>query len=1387
MRLHTSQISLTASCRRRGAGVGAGLLVGAFLASIALLVSVPVASADLSFGPQGTGAGQTDEPSGVAVDASNGDLYVVDTQNNRVDVFESSGVFLFAFGWKVNATTPEEKLQTCTVLTGCQQGSPGAGAGQLNGPALEPSTGLRGTVGIAVDGGSHDVYVAEEGNGRVQAFDASGAFLFMFGKNVNTGTSGKPDLCTDAGSPTNVCGVGSEGGGVGEFDSIKGIGVGSGGAVYVADTRRVGPCAIAAVGGGEFSKRVQRFDSSGEATEQISLTGTPCGQVNAFAVDPGGDLYVGNIGESGAVRKYDSAGSPVVGWGEGGKVDSSFNISAVALDATGDLFVADNSGLDHLQATGILEYDSSGAQLRVFYGSRVEEVGVTGLAAYHTGTSDVFATQREGVQQVAFPSPGPVGLPGCKATGIGNSRATFTCQVNPENQATEYRFQYVDDATFQHDVAESGAGHGFDHAKATVLEAIPAPGGSSFNVQSVSKQLPLESLAPETAYHFRLLASNADAPTGNPGPEGPVFTTLGPPEVLASWASDVGTDSARVHAEVNPLLLATTGYFQYVDDATYRADVEALGPGHGFDHALVAPDVSGGASPIDFGHGEGAVAGVVQLYPLAPGTVYHYRLVAQDPFAPVFGPERTLRTFGLSGAGDEACSNQAFRVGASAVLPDCRAFELVSPLEKDNGDIRTLRNVTGYPTGLDQSSVAGAGFTYSSARAFAEPQSAPYTNQYLARRDPERGWVSEALDPPRSGQFVANELEDEYKAFSPDLSSGWLLQEGEPTLAPCAPTGFADLYRRENASGAYEPLSCAQPNLKSRLFEPELEGFSTDGSRAVVRVDDALTFDASSATVGTGQEERPVYQVYESTGAGELRLVSVLPDGEASDKDAGAGSSLENVLRNKYRFQSVVHAVSADGSRVFWSASSGGSGQIYLRENADREQSLDGGCDEPEKACTIPVSESVTNDNVLFQTASVDGTKAIFTVEAGPLKGNLYEFDVATEQSHLIAEKTLIYILGSSEDASRIYFASEEASVQAQSEGAVKGQPNVYFDDGGTIRFIGALSSADLSDPYGSPIDESVSRTARVSPDGLHLVFMSNSKALSEHVAGYDNTDVANGEADAEVYQYDATANSGLGKLRCVSCDPTGARPQEGRELLSVGGTGANKDQDPWAAARVPGFETDLYQPRYLSDDGNRVYFDSYDALVARDTNGKGDVYQWEAAGTGSCATGSPSYVVSSEGCLDLISSGQSHEDSEFLDATSSGSDVFFTTGESLLPYDPGLIDIYDARIGGGFPPPVSPPVVCEGEACQGAPVPLLNSTPASFAFSGPGNPAPSVLATPKAKIQPKVKPCRKGTVRKKGKCVIVKKKKKKGLSVKTGKSSGKSSRTVKRNRGAAR
>ena len=213
-------------------------------------------------------------------------------------------------------------------------------------------------------------------------------------------------------------------------------------------------------------------------------------------------------------------------------------------------------------------------------------------------------------------------------------------------------------------------------------------------------------------------------------------------------------------------------------------------------------------------------------------------------------------------------------------------------------------------------------------------------------------------------------------------------------------------------------------------------------------------------------------------------------------------------------------------------------------------------------------------------------------------------------------------------------------------------------------------------------------------------------------MAGYDNADAQSGEPDREVYLYDAPAH----KLRCVSCNPSGAAPQ-GR--LTNGGNIPT-------AAQIPGWATSMHPGGALSTDGHRLFFESFESLVPRDTDGVADVYEWEAASSRSqCleGIGGELYEAGSEGCLSLISSGRSSSDSQLLDASADGRDVFILTRAALLPQDPdGLRDVYDARVEGGFPPPPAPAAPCEGEACQSPPAAPSFQTPASSAFEGAGN-----------------------------------------------------------------
>ena len=78
---------------------------------------------------------------------------------------------------------------------------------------------------------------------------------------------------------------------------------------------------------------------------------------------------------------------------------------------------------------------------------------------------------------------------------------------------------------------------------------------------------------------------------------------------------------------------------------------------------------------------------------------------------------------------------------------------------------------------------------------------------------------------------------------------------------------------------------------------------------------------------------------------------------------------------------------------------------------------------------------------------------------------------------------------------------------------------------------------------------------------------------------------------------------------------------------------------------------------------------------------------------------------------MSLISSGRGPDGATFIDASADGTDVYFVTGESLVRVDPGSIDLYDARVGGGFPEPAEP-FVCEGDNCQPLPSPPDDPNP---------------------------------------------------------------------------
>jgi hypothetical protein len=619
---------------------------------------------------------------------------------------------------------------------------------------------------------------------------------------------------------------------------------------------------------------------------------------------------------------------------------------------------------------------------------------------------------------------------------------------------------------------------------------------------------------------------------------------------------------------------------------------------------------------------------------------------------------------------------------SNANAADNRVFEMVSPPFKSSGEVAVPGRPAGGLVSLSveplQSSPSGEAITYASFTAFANPESAPGASQYLSQRS-DSGWSTENLSPADQEGY----LRDPLVGFSPDLSFA-TVDVLEPQPDPNAPPGVENLYRRDNSAGFLTLLTTGIPQLtipKSN-YCVAYGGASNGFSHVIFMAKGSLTSDAPVA------EGNSLYEWSASEG---LHLVSVLPNGAPAQPKNTTGFGKGSVVGCTMSTAHVARAISTDGSRIFWTFKAsfvGGSNPLFARLNGAETIQLD-----------APQGGPGPGGQGEFWTASVDGSKVFFadrnrlTADATGFR-DLYLYDLETKALTDLTVSSpsgdLQGVIGASEDGSYVYFVTKGVL----GAGAIAGQPNLYaLHLGESVRFIATLAGEGTDDPRNwdnRPNEQS----ARVSPDGRHLAFHS-----VRSLTGYDNTDQATGEPDSEAYLY----NFENGTLTCVSCNPSGSRP--------VGRT------------TLPTWTTPYEQPRYLSDDGSRFFFQSDSPLVPRDTNGKQDVYEWEMPGRGSCSETSPSFSGQDNGCVDLVSTGASSDQSYLLDASSSGRDVFISSRQQLLPRDDDeRYDVYDAREGGGFPEPPPPPPPCASEACRAFPVNSGVASPGSATFTGKGN-----------------------------------------------------------------
>jgi hypothetical protein len=570
-------------------------------------------------------------------------------------------------------------------------------------------------------------------------------------------------------------------------------------------------------------------------------------------------------------------------------------------------------------------------------------------------------------------------------------------------------------------------------------------------------------------------------------------------------------------------------------------------------------------------------------------------------------------------------------------LLDERGWEMVSPVEKGGGALVGPEALFG--GGAFQAAAGGSAFTYSAPASFGGGGGAPGASQYIARRG-TAGWNSENITAPAlSGSYGLPPDGTPYRLFDAGLGRGLLLNgercRGKASACPVAnpplvgtgaPAGFQDYYVRDDSSESFRSLLSAS-DLTHTPLEADEFGLSLAGAAP-----DLLHVVLSScAALAPGATEvaapggcDPNAQNLYLWEGGDLRLVNLEPGESTGTPGATLAAS--------------VGAISSDGARVYWTD---GADRLFL-DDAGQAKAVD------------------ESGEAEFQTASADGSVAYFLKA-----GQLYRYSVISGTAAPISG-AVTGVLGASADSSVLYYLAAGG---------------LYVWKEGTATKIADAGIAATDYPPATA-------TARVSPDGSHLLFLS-----SAELTGYENFGLE------EVFLYGPPAVGGPATLTCISCNPTGERPLGG---ASIPGAVANGS-------------TLAYRPRVLSADGQRAFFESDDALSIQDSNHATDVYEWETAGEGSCAR--------LPGCMQLISSGHSTDPSRFIDASAAGADAFFLTSESLVAADPGSEDIYDAREGGGFAELPSA-LSCDGDACQALPGEPEDPTPTTLLHS-PGNPPP--------------------------------------------------------------
>jgi hypothetical protein len=719
--------------------------------------------------------------------------------------------------------------------------------------------------------------------------------------------------------------------------------------------------------------------------------------------------------------------------------------------------------------------------------------------------------------------------------------------------------------------------------------------------------------------------------------------------------------------------------------------------------------------------------------------------------------------------------------GFRSYMPDCRAYELVSPA--------FVNGVA--PLGLEgdsapQISADGEHVISKVLGGFAETgsleQKGPDYGAIYEFSRAGAGWSVEALNPPAS-LYPRSEFEFASTNFSHSL---WAVQPPavagqELPVGPVSGNGFSYpnnsvLVTREAAGGGKgrftpvgpvagpEHIPSSTPPGVGNAFYPEAA--SADLSHIV------LSVEAEDDQLWPGDEtDEYGMSLYEYVGTGnrEPMLVGVRNEGPLHGAPyLNDGAELVSQCGTELGGQAVggtlANAVSASGETVYFTARACGVSpsvnELYARLGGERTIAISEPTTGPAGNCEA--CDETAPASAVFQGASEDGTKVFFSSEQALLPGargdSLYEFDFDAANAHERLTLLAPEIEGTatiSQDGGRVYFQSSAVlAAAANGNGEAAGEPAQL---GNTKTYVYDTNTGEpgfTGEPAFVAGQANVSGTTR---DGQFMVFTSgthiartNDTSVVSQVFEYDaetgvNARVSVGQTSSAGYECEATHLVEAG-FNCDGNATTGTSTLPYSESLSEG--------EQWAP-------TDATSGLAVAADGT-VTFESTIALTPLAVPGKENVYEFRDGDVylispGVEAVGPVLPVAVSEGATRAL--GVSESGSE-----ESGLGVFFASTEALVPQDvDSQTSWYDAREDGGFPAPTER-ASCEEGACQGA----LSAAPAfaaptSNTLTASGNLAPPIETKPAIKpaAKPKAKPCKKGFVKRKKRCVKAPKSKK--------------------------